>query len=409
MANEKLTALKVSRARTPGLLNDGKGLYLRVAAGGTKSWVYRFMMSGRAREMGLGALGDVTLAEARDLAREARRLCKQGIDPIEARHAKRAAQAAGDAKAMTFRECAERYVGAHQASWKNLKHAKQWPASLETYVYPVFGSRSVAAIDVALVTKVLDPIWAAKPRTASRVRARIEAVLDWATARKFRQGGNPAQWKGHLEFLLPKTSRLARVERHAALPYPEIGDFMAALRRQSGVAAWALEFVVLTGVRTGEAREATWEEFGDLAEKTWTIPAERMKGDREHRVPLSDRAIEILDEMRAFRRGALVFPGAKVGRPLSHGAMLRVLAAMGRGDLTVHGFRSTFRDWAAECTNFPREVCDAALAHAVESKVEAAYRRSDLFQKRWQLMAAWARYCTAPGSQGEVVQIAAAR
>jgi integrase len=409
MASEKLTAMKASRAREPGLLNDGRGLYLRIAAGGTKSWVYRFMLSGRAREMGLGSFSDVTLAEARDLARDARRLCRQGLDPIEARRAHRAARRAQHAKAMTFQECATAYIAAHRSGWKNKKHAKQWPQTLEDYVYPAFGSLPVQAIDVALVMKGLEPIWTVKPETAGRVRGRIEAVLDWATARGYRQGENPARWKGHLENLLPKKSKVRRVERHAALPYSEIGVFMAALRRQSGVDARALEFTILTAARTGEVREATWDELAGLDERTWALSAERMKADREHRVPLSDRVLEIIDELRAIRQGALLFPGAKAGRPLSHGAMLRVLTAMGRNDLSVHGFRSTFRDWAAECTNFPREACEAALAHAVENKAEAAYRRGDLFEKRRQLMAAWARYCAAPRIDAAVVVLAAAR
>jgi integrase len=409
MASEKLTAMKVSRARDPGLLNDGRGLYLRIAAGGTKSWVYRFMISGRAREMGLGSLDDVTLADAREVARDARRLCKQGVDPIEARRTDRAARQVQHAKAMTFQECATVYIAAHRAGWKNKKHAKQWPQTLEGYVYPAFGSLPVQAVDVALVMKAVEPIWTVKPETAGRVRGRIEAVLDWATARGYRQGENPARWKGHLENLLPKKSKIRRVERHAALPYSEIGDFMAALRRQSGVDARALEFTILTAARTGEVREATWDELGDLDERTWAISAERMKADREHRVPLSDRVLEIIDELRAIRQGALLFPGAKAGRPLSHGAMLRALNAMGRNDLSVHGFRSTFRDWAAECTNFPREACEAALAHAVENKAEAAYRRGDLFAKRRQLMAAWARYCAAPTIDTALVALVAAR
>jgi integrase len=410
MASEKLTAMKVSRARDPGLLNDGRGLYLRIAAGRTKSWVYRFMISGRAREMGLGSLDDVSLAEARDLARDARRLCKQGLDPIEARRNDRAARRVRHAKAMTFQECATAYIAAHQAGWKNKKHVKQWSQTLQDYVYPAFGFLPVQAIDVALVMKAVETIWTEKPVTAGRVRGRIESVLDWAATRGYRQGENPARWKGHLENLLPKKSKVRRVERHAALPYSEIGDFMAALRRQSGVGARALEFTILTAARTDEVREAPWDELGDLDERTWAIPAERMKADREHRVPLSDRALEIIDELRAIRQGALLFPGAKAGRPLSHGAMLRVLASMGRGNLTVHGFRSTFRDWAAERTNFPREVCEAALAHAVENKAEAAYSRGDLFAKRRQLMAAWARYCaTAADGGAAVVALAAAR
>jgi integrase len=406
MASEKLTARKVTTAKTPGLYGDGKGLYLRVGAGAARSWVYRFMISGKAREMGLGSLDDVGLADARERAREARQLRRQGVDPIEAARAKKAARQVEAATAMTFAQCAERYIQAHRDGWKNLKHAKQWQATLHAFVYPAIGMLPVAAVDVSLVTTVLEPIWTTKPQTASRVRGRIEAVLDWATARKYRQGDNPARWKGHLEFLLPKTARLARVEHHTALPYAEIGPFMCELRRQSSVGARALEFAILTASRTGEVLGARWDEI-DLTEKTWTVPSARMKTGEQHRVPLVKRAIEILEEMLVICQGELVFPGAKAGRPLSHEAMLRALRAMKRDDLTAHGFRSTFRDWASERTNFPREVCEAALAHAVENRAEAAYRRGDLFAKRRQLMDAWARYSAAPVVDAKLVTLAA--
>jgi integrase len=319
------------------------------------------------------------------------------------------AQRVTRAKTMTFQECATAYVAAHQAGWKNKKHARQWQQTLEDYVYPVFGSLPVLAIDTALVMKAIEPIWTKKPETASRVRGRIEAILDWAAACGHRHGENPGRWKGHLENLLPKKLKVRRVERHAALPYPEIGNFMEALRRQDGISARALEFTILTAMRTGEVLGATWDELGDLAEKTWTISAERMKGDREHRVPLSDRALEILGEMQFVRQGKLVFPGNKAGRPCSHGAMLRVLDTMSRDDLTVHGFRSSFRDWAAECTNIASEVCEAALAHVVKNKAEAAYRRGDLFEKRRQLMASWARHCATPAIGADVVQLTVTR
>ena len=409
MASEKLTVLKVARARTSGMIGDGKGLWLRVAPGGSKSWIFRFMIAGRGREMGLGSVDDITLAEARELARECRKLCRQGTDPIEARRAQRAAARLETAQTMTFEECASAYVAAHQTGWKNEKHAKQWPQTLKAFVFPVLGSLPVQAVDVALVMRAVEPIWTQKPETAGRVRGRIEAVLDWATARGYRQGENPARWRGHLENLLPNKTKLRRVEHLAALPYTEIADFMTKLRQRGGIYARALEFMILTAARTSEVREATWYEI-DLAEKHWTISAERMKADREHRVPLSERAIEILGEMGALRQGRFAFSGSRAGRPLSHMAMLRVLQGdMGRNDLTVHGFRSSFRDWSAECTNFPREVCEAALAHAVKSKVEAAYRRGDLFEKRRQLMAAWARYCAAPAGGAKVVPLAAAR
>jgi integrase len=410
MAGEKLTALKVERARTPGLLNDGKGLNLRIAAGKagvTKSWVFRFMIAGWAREMGLGSLDVVSLSEARERARQWRRLVKEGVDPIDARKARRAAARVETAKALSFAECAQRYIMAHRDSWKNAKHAGQWSATLEAYAFPTIGKLPVASIDTTLVTKALEPIWTAKPQTASRVRGRIESILDWATARGYCQGENPARWRGHIENLLPKTSKLARVEHHAALRYVEIGAFMAELRCQDGVSARALEFAILTAARTGEVLGARWDEI-DLAEKVWTIQPSRTKTGKEHRVPLPQRALDILNEMRIVRQGELVFPGRRRGRPLSHQAMLRMLATMKRADLTAHGFRSTFRDWAAECTNFPREVCEAALAHAIANKAEAAYRRGDLFMKRALLMAAWDRHCAAPATDGELVPLAAA-
>jgi integrase len=381
---------------------------LRIAPSGSKSWIYRFMLAGQAREMGLGSTDDVSLDEARELARECRKLCKQGVDPIEARHRRQVAARLQDARGITFEECARRYIAAHQAGWKNEKHARQWPQTLKAFAFPVFGSLPVQAVDVTLVMKAIEPVWSGKTETASRVRGRIEAVLDWATARGYRTGENPARWKGHLENLLPKKSKLRRVRHLAALPYNEIGAFMTELRRQEGVAARALEFCILTAMRTDEVLGAPWNEI-DLDEAIWSVDAERMKAGREHRLPLSDRAIEILEEMRLLRQGELVFPGSRAARPLSHMAMLRVLEAMGRSDLTAHGFRSTFRDWAAESTNFPREVCEQALAHAIANKVEAAYRRGDLFQKRRQLMAAWARHCAAPAITGEVVRLAAAQ
>jgi integrase len=408
MASEKLTAVKVAKTRIPGMLGDGKGLWLRVAPGGSKSWVFRFMLAGRSREMGLGSVDDVTLGEARELARECRKLCAQGSDPIEIRRAHRAALRLESAKSMTFEECAKAYIAAHQAGWKSDKHARQWPQTLKTFVYPVLGSLPVQAVDVGLVMKAVEPIWTQKTETAGRVRGRIETVLDWATARGYRQGENPARWKGHLENLLPAKAKLRRVEHLAALPYHEIGDFMSRLRQREGIDARALEFAILTAARAGEVRGATWDEI-DLGARHWTISAERMKADREHRVPLSDRALEILRDMEKCREGALIFPGGRVGRPLSHMAMLRVLEAMGRDDVTAHGFRSTFRDWAAERTNFPREVCEAALAHTIENKVEAAYRRGDLFEKRRLLMEAWGRYSAAPAGGGEVLPLAFAR
>jgi integrase len=386
----KLTALAVSQARRRGYYGDGGGLFLQVGAGGSKSWVFRFRDNGRLREMGLGPLHTVGLSEARRRAQECRRARLDGKDPIEARKAERLQSRLAAARAMTFRDAAERYIAAHRAGWRNPKHAAQWPATLAAYVYPVFGELPVQAVDVGLVMRAVEPIWTAKPETASRVRGRIEAILDWAAARGYRSGDNPARWRGHLENLLPRKTRVRRVEHHAALPYGDIAAFMAELRRQEGVAARALEFAILTAARTGEVIGATWAEF-DLPGRLWTVPAARMKAGREHRVPLSDAALAILAALPKGGPGARVFP-------LSQMALLMLLRRMGRGELTVHGFRSTFRDWAAERTAFPAEVAEMALAHTVGDKVEAAYRRGDLFEKRRQLAAAWATFCAAPPS-----------
>jgi integrase len=405
---KRLTALKVARAKRPGMYADGGGLYLQVTEGGA-SWVYRYMLAGRAREMGLGPLALFGLSEARSKALDARRLRHEGIDPIEARRAIRAQARLDNAKAITFKQCAEGYIAAHRVGWRSGKHAAQWGVTLATYAAPVIGDLPVSAVDTALVLKVLEPIWTTKPETASRLRGRIEAILDWAKVRGYRTGENPARWRAHLDHLLPARAKVRRVEHHRALPYAELPGFMAALREQAGVAARALEFTILTAARSGETRFARWSEF-DLLDKTWTVPAERMKGGRLHRQPLCSRTLVILKGMQADRRAGdgFVFPRNKTGQPLPDPPFRGLLQRMGRGrgDLTVHGFRSSFRDWAAERTNFPREVAEMALAHMVGSKVEAAYRRGDLFDKRCRLMAAWAEFCAkAPIDQGKVVSL----
>jgi integrase len=305
---------------------------------------------------------------------------------------------------MTFRQCAEAYIDAHRTSWKNDKHAAQWPATLATYTFPIFGDLPVQSIDVALVTKALEPIWRDKTETASRLRGRIEAVLDWAKARGYRHGDNPARWRGHLDKLLPARAKVQRVEHHAALPYAEIGPFMAQLREQDSMAALSLQFLILTAARTSEVLNATWSEV-DLGAAIWTIPVDRMKAPREHRVPLSKPAVALLRELYKHLTGDFIVPSGKPSRPLSNMAMLKLLERMGRADLTVHGFRSTFRDWAAERTNFPREVAEHALAHSLPDKVEAAYLRSDLFDKRRKLMEAWARHCTTAAADSTVTQL----
>jgi integrase len=413
----KLSAAAVKNATRRGYYSDGGGLYLQVGAGGSKSWVFRYKAAGKLHEMGLGALHTVGLAEARTKARQNRGHRLDGLDPLAVKSATRLQAKLDAAKTMTFAACAEGYINAHRAAWRNEKHRDQWPNTLATYVNPVFGGLPVQAIDTALVMKAIEPVWNEKPETASRVRGRIEAILDWATARGYRAGENPARWRGHLDKLLPKPSKAkaaarrenGRGEHHAALPYREIGAFMVELRQQQGVGARALEFAILTAARTGEVIGAPWDEI-NMAERLWAVPADRMKGGREHRVPLSDAALAILKEMAKVREGNFVFPGGRAGQPLSNMAMLMAQRRMGRGDLTAHGFRSSFRDWAAERTGFPAEVAEMALAHTVGDKVEAAYRRGDLFQKRRQIMDAWAKFCaTAPAAGGKVVQFAAAK
>jgi integrase len=391
----RLTALKVDKAKRPGMYADGGGLYLRVTHSGTKNWVFRFMLNGRPRWMGVGPLHIIGLAEARNRAAGFRLQRHDGIDPIERRHAERLGAHLDAAKAMTFKESAAMYVASHRAGWRNPKHAAQWQATLATYAEPVIGGLSVQAIDTALVLKVLEPIWTTKPETAGRVRGRIESILDWAKARGYRAGENPARWRGHLDKLLPGRSKVRRVEHHAALPYAELPGFLVSLREQEGIAARALEFAILTAARTGEVIGARWSEM-DLVGKNWTLPAARMKAGREHRVPLSDRALAILREMQPHRQAedAFVFPGGKNRRPLSNMAFLMLLRRMGRGDVTVHGFRSSFRDWAAERTKFPAEVAEMALAHTVSDKTVAAYNRSDLYERRRRLMAAWTTFCS---------------
>ncbi|WP_120298356.1 site-specific integrase [Paraburkholderia sp. BL23I1N1] len=386
--------MKITKTTTPGLYGDGGGLYLQITAAGVKSWLFRYMRAGKARGMGLGPLHTIGLAEARARALDCRRLLLDGIDPIDSRNAERASQPVAQADEVTFKQCAEKYIEAHRAGWKNAKHADQWTNTLTTYADPVFNSQPVSAIDTTLVMKVLEPIWATKTETASRLRGRIESVLDWATVRGYRTGENPARLKGHLDTLLPKRSRVQKVVHHPALPYAHVAAFVKTLHSQEGVAACALEFLILTATRTNEVIGATWAEF-DLDEGVWTIPVERMKMRKEHRVPLSARAIAIVKAQEDVKRGDYVFPGARDKKPLSNMAMLQLLERMKRADITVHGFRSTFRDWAGETTHYPREVCEAALAHGIKDKAEAAYARGDLFAKRAALMEDWAAFAEA--------------
>jgi integrase len=409
----KLSAVEVAKARGPAVLHDGGGLYLRVSATGAKSWVFRFQLGGKRRDMGLGPFPDISLADARGKATDHRKLRHAGIDPLDAKEVKRQAQRLAVAKGRTFRECAAEFIERNRVGWRNAKHRQQWENTLATYVYPTFGELPVSAIDTGLVVQALDPIWAEKPETASRVRGRIEAVLDAATVRGFRQGPNPAMWKGNLVHILPARAKVRKVAHHAALPFDDMPAFLAALRGRNGMAARALEFAALTAARTGEVLGALWGEI-DLAAKIWTVPATKMKGGPEHRVPLSDAALAVLEKARPLALmkdgtpspAAPVFPGPRHALPMSNMTMLMLLRRMKRDDLTAHGFRSTFSDWAAERTAYPREVVEMSLAHAIGNKVEAAYRRGDLFEKRRKLMEAWANFCEAPPA-GEIVPLRA--
>jgi len=436
----KLSALAVSRIKKKGLYSDGGGLYLRVKEGGGKFWMLRYMLDGKAREMGLGALHALTLAEARDKATDCRRLLASKIDPIATRNDAETQKKVESAKSKTFKECAEAYIEAHEKGWRNAKHAQQWKNTLTAYAYPIMGDVPVQDIDLTLITKILEQkkrafgkgetLWTARPETASRVRGRIEVILDWATTRQYRKGENPARWRGHLANLLPNRSKVQRVKHHPALPYERIGVFFAALKEQDmNTAVLAMQFTILTGCRTGECLGATWGEI-DWDHATWNIPAMRTKTGCNHRAALSNLALELLKKIRKDQENNIVkqtkegfiFVGQQK-KPLSDMSMLAVIRRMNeKADnpvwvdpqqdnrpIVVHGFRSTFRDWAAEQTNFPRDAAEAALAHAVGDKTEAAYRRSDLFNKRRLMMEAWAKYCATPpvkaGSGNKVVSI----
>ncbi|MGE3335753.1 MAG: tyrosine-type recombinase/integrase [Rhodospirillaceae bacterium] len=397
---DRLTALKVSRLRDAGLYADGGGLYLQITSATARSWVYRFRHAGRKtpRDMGLGSAFDVSLMEARQLAAAARDLLRQGLDPIHHRKLQTASM-----PTKTFAECAEAYIAAHKGSWRNSKHVAQWEATLKAYAYPSIGVLPVSTVDVGCVVGVLEPIWKAKTETASRLRGRIEAILDWARTRGFRSGDNPARWRGHLDNLLPLPTRVRRVQHHAALPFSEVGHFMAQVRKQSGDAARALELLILTATRTSEVLNARTSEF-DLRQAIWTIPAERIKAGREHRIPLSKPALALVRQILHERSdGDLLFPNMRSGKALSTNALLALLKRLKRTDITVHGFRSTFRDWAAEQTNYPRDVAEMALAHAIPDRVEAAYRRGDLLAKRSNMMNDWASYCASARRTGSSV------
>jgi len=398
----KLTALQVSKLKEPGYYADGAGLYLQVSSSGTKSWIFRYMLNGRAREMGLGPLHTINLSEARVHATECRKLKLAGLDPIEARKDERAKLQEQATNSKTFQQCCVAYIASHKAGWKSEKHADQWSSTLTAYAYPKLKNRYIHTISTNDIIDVLEPIWKSKTETASRVRGRMEAILDWAKVKGYRTGENPARWRGHLDNLLPKRSKVQKVQHHAALSYGEMPTFYKQLKAENTQSALALQFLILTATRTSETIVASWKEV-NLKETLWVVPADRIKGGKEHRIPLSKPAISILESIKkAQKRGGIeaaeyVFSNGRVDGHISNMTMLQLLNRLGRDDLTVHGFRSTFRDWAAEKTHYPREVAEMALAHVVGDKVEAAYRRGDLFEKRAVLMADWAEYCLSGG------------
>lgn len=414
-----LTAKRIAKLRKkPGRYHDGgdlgRGLYLQVYAGGA-SWLLRYERGDRPKNerwMGLGSLADFSLKEARERARAARQLLADGIDPLDQKRAAKAAALAASAKLISFEEAAKAYFDQHEKKWRNAKHRAQFLSTLDDYAFPKIGKLAVADIDTGAVLKVLEQkhkdyseqrLWEAIPETANRVRGRIEQVLDWAAVRGYRKGDNPARWKGHLANVLPPRGSIQVVEHHAALPYAEIGQFMADLRVREGTAAAALEFTILTAARTGETIGALWSEI-DLTTKLWTVPANRIKGGKEHRVPLSDRSIALLRALPTEQGNPFIFIGPRKAG-LSNMAMSSVLGRMGREGITVHGFRSSFRDWAAECKSYPNFVVEMALAHVVGDKVEAAYRRGDLLDKRKRLMSEWARYCSTPSVKADKVVV----
>lgn len=412
----KLTAKQIENLTTPGTYEDGDGLRLLIKANGKKYWVLRFQLSGKRREMGLGTYPAIGLKEARQNSSDKRRLLRDGIDPLQARDEVRAAQVAAEQqrknKSITFQDVSVDYIEAHRAGWKNVKHAQQWTNTLATYAAPVIGDLATNQITTEHLLEILKPIWGSKAETASRVRNRIELVLDAAKARGLRDGENPARWRGHLDKLLPPSSKAKRTQNHPALPYSQLPRFIQVLNSIEGQSACALKMTILTACRTSEVLAADWSEI-DLKAKLWSIPAARMKAGKVHTVPLSDAVIALLKGLPQIQGSSHLFPGARKGRPISNMAMLMTLRRMDHKELedggkgwrdsddriiTAHGFRSTFRDWAAERTNYAREVCEMSLAHVVANGAEAAYWRSDLLDKRRALMADWAEFVTLNGN-----------
>jgi integrase len=396
----KLSDRKVAALNKAGLYGDGAGLWLKVTATGSKSWIFRYTRNKKTTDIGLGSVSTVSLAEAREAALKQRKILIAGENPLELKKAA-ANQKLSRAISMTFQQCSEAYIEIHRHGWKNPKHHQQWQNTLATYCYPLIGQLPVSDIDTKLVIKCLEPIWITKNETASRLRGRIEQVLSWATVSKHREGDNPARWRGHLDMILPRPAKVQKTKHHAALPYVDINPFVSALRQQDGMAAKCLEFTILTACRTNEAIGAIWTEI-DFEQKLWIVPADRMKAEREHRIPLSSRCMEILSEIP--RLNDFVFAGGR-GKGLSNMAMAELLKRMEYRDITVHGFRSCFRDWAAERTNYPHELCEMALAHTIKNQAEAAYRRGDMIEKRRRLMEDWSKFVDTAKSDGIVIPL----
>lgn len=384
---------KLVKESNHGMTNDGDGLYLKIGKGGGASWIYRFRWNGRLRDMGLGSYADKTLSDARESAAENRKLVKQGIDPLAVREQKNEKKSV----TVTVTHCAARYIQSHRRSWRNAKHARQWVSTLKTYVRPVIGNLPVEEVTTQDILKILTPIWTVKNETAKRVQGRIENILDFAAAHEYRDQVNPARWRGHLDKLLAKPSRVQKVNHHPAMPYDQVATFMGSVQLYKSMSSKALLFLILTATRTSEVLNAEWKEI-DIGKATWQIPAERMKANREHRVPLSKQAIDLLLSLSRVKGNSFIFPGMKAGRPLSNMSLLQFMRGLGygpsgeKGNYVPHGFRSSFRDWTGEVTSYPRDVAEMALAHAIENKVEAAYRRGDLFEKRRAMMQHWADY-----------------
>lgn len=394
------TVQKIIREGTPGLTNDGDGLYLKVGKSLGASWIYRFKIAGRSRDMGLGSYPAVSLAEAREAVAENRKKVKVGIDPVDERRRFAGNLILSEPIIPNFTQCAARYIRSHRRGWRNKKHARQWVSTLKTYAVPLIGNKPVDSIDTQDIVAVLTPIWHLKTETAKRVQGRIENVLDYAIVHEYRSTANAARWRGHLDKLLAKPSRIQQVAHHPAMPYNDVPRFLALLGQNQYMSSKALQLLIHTATRTSEVLHATWSEF-DIEKRVWTIPAERMKARREHRVPLTDQVIANLKGLPRHADNPYVFPGARYGRPLSNMAMLQLMRGLDigvggqEGNYVPHGFRSSFRDWSGEVTSFPRDVAEMALAHTIQNKVEAAYRRGDLFEKRREMMQSWSDFITA--------------